>query len=421
MMALSVGLISCSKDDIFSDSDSTKTGSVNFRKMIVDINAGSNKITRATEVNISDFLVVVARDGMEYLRTTYAEMPEVLVLPVADDYTVTVSSGEIAPAAWEAPAYSGSLNFNILEDKITDVGEVKCTIANVLVTVVFSEKLRAVMGPDCEVTVKTGSEGELVFKPSETRTGYFRFEGNEDPSQNTLVATFRGTVDENYEENFQTYTEVKPANHYVITYTLHDNDVPDLQPSGTVSGASGVLVNSTVSRSDIYEGFGYDDDLIQGDDRPSTGPQNPGSTDPDPDQPDQPVDPSGKAPVVTSNYAFDTELSINDIDEPSIKAVSEADKGIQVFTITIESETITEELLGDVGLKKVLDLAHSGDLAAGLESLGLPTNVAGQKEVEAVISSTFISLLRAYNGVHKFVITVGDANGTVVKSLIIKN
>lgn len=420
LATLAVGLSSCSKEDIFPDSTSGKTGSLSLRKMIVDVNAGSNKITRAEAVDISNFLVIVEREGMEYLRTTYAEMPEVLVLPVAEGYNVTVSSGEVPAAAWDSPAYGGSQSFDIEEDKITEITEVKCTIVNVLVTVVFSDKLQAVMGPDCQVTVKTGSEGELVFTPSETRTGYFRFEGNDDPEQNTLVASFTGTVDENYESNLQTYTKVLPANHYIITYSLNQNDVPDIVASGSIAGASGVNINSTITREDIYSPFQYDDDLIDDNERPSTGTQDPG-TDPEPDQPNQPENPSGNPPVVTSNYTFDTQLNINDIDEPSIKAVSQAADGIQVFTITIESESITEDLLNDVGLKKVLDLAHSGDLAAGLQSLGLPVNVAGQKEVEAVISSTFITLLRAYNGVHTFVIKVGDANGTVTKSLIIKN
>lgn len=55
-----------------------------------------------------------------------------------------------------------------------------------------------------------------------------------------------------------------------------------------------------------------------------------------------------------------------------------------------------------------------------LTGLGLPVNVAGQKDVEFDISG-FLFLMGALGECeHHFVLTVTDANGTTVKTLKIK-
>ncbi len=99
-----------------------------------------------------------------------------------------------------------------------------------------------------------------------------------------------------------------------------------------------------------------------------------------------------------------------------MKVDSEA--GISVFTIDINSTALTDEVLQSVGLAAHLDLVNPGQYKQGLISLGFPVEVGGMKDVPEFDISSLVPLLNIYGaGDHKFVLTVGDANGTTVRTL----
>lgn len=85
------------------------------------------------------------------------------------------------------------------------------------------------------------------------------------------------------------------------------------------------------------------------------------------------------------------------------------------LTVDVISDSLD---MADINLTNHLDLVNPGSDAEVLSSLGFPVNVAGETHLDFDIS-TFIPLLKTMTGRNEFKVTVTDANGTTVKSLII--
>ncbi|MCM1320273.1 MAG: DUF4493 domain-containing protein [Muribaculaceae bacterium] len=411
-------LPACSKEDPFHGSDkSDKTGEVSFRKMVVEVNNDVNEV-RASEVNVGEFLVeVTSTSGSTEYAGTYAEMPEVITLPVGD-YTVTVKSPSNPDAAWDTPYYEGTQKFTVVENEVTFVDPVVCKIGNIKVTVLYDSKLLPYMEDDCMVSVQTGIGARLDFAKDEKRSGNFRYVEGEGTA--TLVATFKGTVDENYEENLRTYTDVAPGNHYIITYTIKTPSGQEPDRTGTVN--PGIEVDATVEVVNMNANIDVEDDYLADTDRPQQGDKN-GGNNQGGDQPNPPV--TGNAPTVTatiggSQAQFGTPIEVvDDLGEIKIYVTSEAAGGFTQFSIDIDSTTLGASLLEDpsVGLSTHLDLINPGSCKVGLTKLGLPVEIGGWTEGEFDITN-FVPLLGIYGaGDHKFIVTVSDAYGTTTRTL----
>lgn len=407
-----LALPSCSKEDPFqpggSGGSGGKTGTVNFRKMLVEVNSQENQV-RATDVNVGEFLVeVVSSTSVTEYAGTYADMPEIVTLPVGD-YTVTVKSPSNPDAAWESPYFEGSQNFTVKENEVTFVDPVVCKLANVKVTVKYDPALQRVMDDDCAVTVQAGTGGQLVYAKAETRSGHFRYVSGEGIA--TLVATFRGTVENNLEENFRTYTDVAPGNHYIITYRLKKPGGPEPDVTGTVN--PGVNVDAVVEVVNMNVNVDVDDDILPDNDRPQQG----DNEDPDPPTPPTP-DKEPPTVVSTINGTTDYESPVEVTSSMSVKVKVTSLTGITAFTVDIVSDTLTPETLGQVNLTDHLDLVNPGSFEGALSGLGFPVNVGGMKDVPEFDISQLVPLLGALGpGDHKFILTVSDSNGTTVETL----
>lgn len=410
---IAVGLSSCDKENPFEPAPDKAEGTVSFKKMMVEVQNEENIVnapaTRAA-VDVNSFVVTVidTRTQTAAWSGTYGSMPEVMTLAVGS-YEVTVNSGYNPDADWESPYFEGKQSFTVSDGAITTVEPVVCKLSNVKVTIIFDPRLKEKMGDDCKVTVVACDRGRLEYGKEETRSGYFKYIDAEG-SQPTLVATFSGTVDENQEDNFRTYTELKPGNHYKITYTLKgvDPDVPD--QTGTVT--PGLYVDATVTNVDMTINVDAGDDILPDDGRPGED---------DPDNPNPPV-PGGDAPQITANdgVAFDTPVTVTAGMEVRIKVHSSSAAGLTGFTVDIDSNTLTPAELQGVGLASHLDLVNPGALADSLSGLGFPVNVGGQTDPDEMNLTPFLSMLSALGpGTHKFILQVTDANGTTTKTLIL--
>lgn len=113
------------------------------------------------------------------------------------------------------------------------------------------------------------------------------------------------------------------------------------------------------------------------------------------------------------------ELTTDGID-CTIVATSTAEGGFKKFEIDIYSEQLTPEELAGVGLGSHIDLINPDKMKDALTGLGfLPSGIdswEGQKKAEFTITG-FMSILGGFSGYHEFQLTVGDANGTTVKSV----
>lgn len=432
--ALIVALIfsACSKEDPFFGGDENKDmgqvrksalapGMANEEGLAIFSRPG----TRAEAPSADSFTIDFIKDGEEtpYVSYAYAQMPEVVSLPVGA-YTAVAYYGDNAAADWEAPYFRGETKFIVVKDKITeDVEPIVATLSNVRVSIHFAPALKAAMSPDAKVTVKVGDAGSLDFTASdEGRSAYFAYVEN----SCSLTATFQGDVDGFPVTESKVYDTVAPGSHYSVTFRL--NNVDD-DETGTLEGT--FVVDATVEVVDMNVTIdGEDDDVLTDDLRPVEGePENPNpGTDPGDagDEPDPATPgitpmaaPAGKTPIIFDDW------NIVDVDNTyaAFKISSSAPTGFDSVSIQIVSEKLNPSELGTIGLTDKFDLADSkdSDYWGPLEGLGFPTNIKGRKEAEFDIS-TFLGLMVVLGtpADHKFVITVTDANGTMTKTLMLR-
>lgn len=389
---------SCSKDNPWIGPEDGE-GQLSLKQMSVDVVNAEKVISRAS-TDVSNYIVSIIRatDNQIVKTWKYAEMPEIITLAVGD-YSVKVESGEVKAADWESPYFAGTKSFSITDGKITEVGKVTCVLANVKVSIRYSDALKAVMETDCNVDVTVGEKGKLNYKYDETRPGFFEFV----PNSTTMVVVFRGTVDQNSTTMRKVFTDIAAGQHQIITFTLKSTDpeVPDEE--GTINPS--VAIDATVTTIDLTVDVPTDEEIIDDQsERPGEG------DDPDPGPgPGPDPGPGDDNPPVISSTSLDLD-GVNVITSGMVAKVDiHADNGIKNFVVDIISETLTEELLKSVGLSSHFDLAYPGDMKQGLDGLGFPTGdmVIDKNDLTFDISS-FMSLLKAFTGTHQFRLTITD-------------
>lgn len=421
-MTIAAGLLasSCSKESPFENEMPLQTGKLMTESLTVSLHnpdgprSVKNRNVRMGAPEKDLFTVEFIKDGKVVKEYNYAEMPEIVTLPVGD-YKARAYYGTNPDAAWESPFYEGETEnvFTIESDKITEkVDPIVCKIANVRVSVDFDPVLLSKMGDDCTVTVVAGEKGTLQFdKNTTSKSGYFAFV--EDSP--TLVATFSGTVDGFETTESKTFTNVAPGKYYQITFRLHE---PNDDNPGNIGGDDMIIVDASVISSEIDGSVDDpDDEVIEGNMRPSETPEDqPGEE--DPNQPGKPDEPKGAAPTITSNPGIDLEAENVLTDDLQVILTVESEAGIQEFNVQIQSEVLERELAGE--LPTDLDLVNTPQEQVDFfDSFGFPSNVGGSHK-EIINLSDCMSLLKMVSSPgdkHYFVLRVKDANGEVTKTL----
>lgn len=379
--------------------------------------------------------VINIEDEEPVYMYTYKKMPEIVTLPAGVNYRVVAYYGDNDQAAWNAPYYEGkSEMFKVEADQIVDsISPIVCKLSNVMVSVNFDESLAGAMSDDSEVSVMSGEHNNgLEFKKNTKGSAFFRYvEGS------ALTATFDGTVNGEKMTQVSTITDVEPGVHYIITFRLQ---VPNASGSGSLSTDvqgeenKGFVIQGVLNVEDLTgEGIvnldpdqeyllGADDIILppsQGEDEPGTGddPNNPT----DPENPDEPNTPAGNGPTVTAEDPINLDERNLAYDGLHCVLNVHSDSGITEFKVKIDSETLTEDILGAVGLATSFDLINpaTNKMKEGLASINLPVGdeVEGKNDVKFDIS-TFMSLLGVYGTAnHDFILTISDASGTTTVDL----
>ncbi|MFI3282928.1 MAG: DUF4493 domain-containing protein [Rikenellaceae bacterium] len=169
-------------------------------------------ISRATDesstVDASEFTVQITRESDEEVvyNDTYANTLAVsspLILS-AGAYNVDVFSceeSEIALAGWDCPEYSGSKRYVVGDEKVTSVGDITCTLANVMTSVSMSMDLIDLFDTnpedeDYKLHIILSVDGnELSFDPTQSQIGYFKAPSNSKMNIN-LVGKYNITPDD---------------------------------------------------------------------------------------------------------------------------------------------------------------------------------------------------------------------------------
>lgn len=399
-------------------------------KMEVDLKVDTVYPQSRAGVDVSNFLLTIKNSqGEQVEQYTYSEMPEIISLPVGT-YTVVASSAEAATNGFDVPFYTGSTEqFTIKENELTEVSALTCRLANVMISVEYDEELRKLMGEDVVTTVTIKEKTQDMIKEysldipsSETRKAYLIAPA----SAGSMDITLKGTIDGESVTEVKRVENVQAGQYNIIKYVL--NSVDD----GTNSNGGGnlnIAINIDSSMTSSDETVGVNPGEEPGiDDFPTDGGEEPG--DGDGDGGDESGSEQNMPTIVGTDFnenPFDISkdvLTVTKGQSVSLSVTLLAPNKMAHVYVTIDSETLTEDVLVGVNLAKNFDLAEPGDLEAGLKGLGFPTgtDVIGKEEIPFDITQ-FTSLLGIYGAAnHNFIIRVVDQQGLeVTETLKIKS
>lgn len=421
--AMLTGVASC--DSYEPQIQGGKEGKLNTASIAVEVSnaekiindaAGTTKGARSRAVvDLSNYLVtVVDANGEPVKQWTYSQMPE---LPTFEEgsYTVKVASGEEpVTAAWDAPWFRGEQAFSIKANEITDVAVVKCTLANIRVTVKFTDDLVKASAGDLKVVVRSEGAQSLTYTPSETRSGYFAAVDG----LVTLSVAFTGTVSGTEEKFTKAVTDVAAGQHRIITFGLKTNPNEPPTPSGGIDPTDGINVSTEVIGEDLTADVPFEEEILDPSDRPGQEGDDPNK----PVGPDDPQPPVGDDSVVFSSSldnvnGLDYVYDLDDFIAKGYKADLTIDvpAGIAKVMVKIDSDVLTPDALTELELKDEFDLVNPGNptLEEKIHTLGFPTGSDVKDKTNVTFDITgFMTPLSFLGAGHSdFVITVTDNEG----------
>ncbi|MBO5882756.1 MAG: DUF4493 domain-containing protein [Alistipes sp.] len=342
--------------------------------------------TRAEGVDINDFDVVITDEAGETVYTSkYADVvaaTEPIALQ-AGKYTISVSSQPMEGAAWERPVYSATRNFEIKRLETTKLEPIVCKLSNIKVTVAYAADIKDQLDPKfTTMTVAVGANS-LVYSMTEERGGYFQPEAETSSLKLALNCRYLDSTKDIVMTN--TIDNVKPAQWHKINVTIQHAadgtatigitcDTWTFEEEVTFDTTSYVMEEVLIDDTDMpeirWEGhdlaeeFELSDELFNADGN------------------------------FTSSINLDV-TSKSKIKSLTIAAASDSDEFIAEYTsyvpqtIDLCTTTLSEYKLSTFGYVKVGADANSVQLKFGKQA----------------------NLMKAFEGLHTYTITVEDANG----------
>ena len=363
----------------------------------------SEYVTKAElpQVDVNTFKVKITGKDNGYSEewASVSEMPEVLEL-VSGNYTVTATSPDANPVAWDQPVYGGSQDFTVMVGKVSNVN-LKCSITNMMVTINPTDDfLNELTGWNVTVTSEDGhltwtrteyDEGKAAFfdvAPLNVLVKGERFDGTEVIQQTLII------------------DEVAAKDHHIINL--------DAKVTGSIEeGGLHLTVDNTVNdRNENINIPGLEEIPVE--DEPGT--EEPGGETGDEEDP-QP----STAPVMewASNPTFETMPISSDMD---VVINISAQEKIKAFVVKVESPSA--EFLATVSAMVSpenahldenyvnLDLINDATAIAMLSSL-MPTGDAlkGQTSVDFSLSE-LVPMINGFSpasgSIHTFTLSVTD-------------
>lgn len=384
VLSMLIALTACHSEKVSFQMDTF--GQLKLSSM--QVTADTEPLVTASRVSadIKDYLITVyAADGGKLQEWKYAEMPEIFTLKTGT-YKLVAHAPEVTDAAFDTPyCASDEKSFEIRQDEITEIGEVKCTLHNVKVTVKYEDKLMALLGDDVKVTVKVGEE-KLKYTKDETKSGFFHGKAE----NNVVDVTFQGSVEGEPVSITKSYAEIALGTELIVTYKYKES-VTGIDP-----GTGG---------SFHAPGISVDEKLIAVNETGAVLPEE-----------DEILD-FGK-PAIEGD-GFDLSQPVTNLNQKVVVNLMAPD-GIAHVKVEIASENETfagviQEMFGGP-----FDLANPGTLEETLKGLKLPVSeqVINQQLVKFDVTE-FMPLLKGeFAGIHRFIIEVVDNNNSSVKATL---
>lgn len=340
MMAAAAVFASCEEKNIFEgEGKGTLSLKVESSDEMNDKHA-MFKSGGTEEINTDNFDVVISRDGEQYRTFKLGEMPELLEM-VPGDYSVSVSSPDRLPVAWDQPVYFAEKEFKVMRDMVSPV-EVKCTIGNVKVSVNCSDRfLSEVTGYSIVVTT---ADGALTWGDAEVKagkTGWF-----EPAPMNVYVKGYRVIAPEEPAELDFKISEVTAADHIILNI--------DARTTGDLE-----IIYKDENGDDLIDGSLNDKEVdIEVPGFPETPVDRP-----DPEEPENPK-PTGSITMSwEGNEGFAPMPLAQTMD---VKINIRAEKGIKSFIVSVDSPVLTSLISGMNGGSPDMDMVNPSETLEGL-------------------------------------------------------
>lgn len=383
VLSMLIALTACHSEKVSFQMDTF--GQLKLSSM--QVTADTEPLVTASRVSadIKDYLITVyAADGGKLQEWKYAEMPEIFTLKTGT-YKLVAHAPEVTGAAFDTPYCAAEKPFEIRQDEITEIGEVKCTLHNVKVTVKYEDKLMALLGDNVKVTVKVGEE-KLEYTKDETKSGFFHGKAG----NNVVDVVFQGSVEGEPVSITKSYAEIALGTELIVTYKYKES-VTGIDP-----GTGG---------SFHAPGISVDEKLIAVNETGAVLPEE-----------DEILD-FGK-PAIEGD-GFDLSQPVTNLNQKVVVNLMAPD-GIAHVKVEIASENETfagviQEMFGGP-----FDLADPGALEETLKGLKLPVSeqVINQQLVKFDVTK-FMPLLKGeFAGIHRFIIEVVDNNNSSVKATL---
>lgn len=371
------------------------------------VNAKSGEVTPALDQ--FNLKILNKADGSQYkLYDKFSEVPDILTLP-AGSYVLESANGALKSAAFDAPYYSGRTEFAVDISKLTEV-QLMCQLANVKVSVAFSEAFGTLVRDGVAIVSNYASDGALSYAPGETRSGYFSV-----PTANKMQIEVRGfRVADGGEVNKTFFiSEVQARQWHKVTV--------DYTTSGSASQDISIDISTIDKPTDVVVPDG--DDVIDGGGNNGNWEDNP---DPTP-EPDPTPDPVNTVKIEGVGFSIDEPLVITDEQADNAVAVDvtlSADEGIKELWVSINSPSLPQADLDNLGIPALFDMANL-DAYPGLEDALRLVGLIGNEPLAGKTSYTFsvgsfTSMFASPND-HKFTIRLVDSKGgELSKDLVIR-
>lgn len=390
-------------------------GNLSLSSMKVGVNLDVDVVyldSRAeSEIDLSNYIVTIYdKYSQQAGQWVYSEMPEIVSLAVGT-YTVEVKSAAEPSNGFDIPYYKGTATCEVKENQVTEGLEISCKLANMLFTVEYDESFQDKISEDVVTTITIG-ENSLQIPASESRKAYLIAPDSETAS---MEVSLKGTIDGEVIDYSEHFDDVKSGVHNIIKYQF----IP-VSDGNTVTAGGAFNISIAIDSS-----------LTGSDESVSV---NPG---PEPGIDDFPTGggEGDNLPTIVgtifngnsfdiSNDVLEVPTSTNENNPLPLQVTLSAANGIAHVFVTIDSETLTEDILTGVNLAASFDLAEPGELEAGLKGLGFPTGdaVVGQTTILFDVTG-FTPLLGLYGAAsHNFIIRLIDQQGLeVTQTLKIKS
>lgn len=211
--AITLLFASCSDDATPANVLEPNKGSVILESIELSVDKTEEVITRS-DIELSNYTIqLCSSSGIVVYQGLYSQLPEKIEV-VTGEYIIKAFNSVEQKAGWDAPYYFGSKAISVEANDQTNVGELKCKMANIKTEIRLSDELKCKIDSDWHVTVYANNEGNLTYTANETRLGYFAvIDGS-----TSLVAELTATINNEQYVYRHLITDIAAGQHRIITF-----------------------------------------------------------------------------------------------------------------------------------------------------------------------------------------------------------